>query len=151
NICGIEAEWAPPSNDGYGGRTTETASTVNFGCTTRNAEAALMISLLSFQISLDFCDQKSALSSSRREYSTYNRRGFCPSGLGGGGLGGDGLNLPRPDDQVRWKGSQGAPEARPPGDDCNEDTLVWSTNAPPAVPSGLRFMETPSVPASADV
>jgi len=61
NICGIEAEWAPPSNDRFGGRTTETASAVNFGCTTRNAETVWMISLLRFQISLDFDDQKSAL------------------------------------------------------------------------------------------
>jgi hypothetical protein len=48
-------------------------------------------------------------------------------------------------------GYQGAPDARTPGEDCADEMLVCSTNAPAAVPSGLRFIETPSVPDSADV
>jgi hypothetical protein len=47
-------------------------------------------------------------------------------------------------------GYQGAPVARTPGEDCSDEMLVCSANAPAAAPSGLRFIETPSEPASAD-
>ena len=46
---------------------------------------------------------------------------------------------------------KGAPNARTPGEDCADEMLVCSTNAPAAVPSGLRFIETLSVPDSAVV
>ena len=42
---------------------------------------------------------------------------------------------------------QALPLARVPGDLDSEETAVCRTNAPLALPSGLRFIETPSVPA----
>src|SRR5512146_1819694 len=43
------------------------------------------------------------------------------------------------------------PSARVPGERCRLEIEVWRTIVPPAVASGLRFIETPSVPASAEL
>jgi hypothetical protein len=43
------------------------------------------------------------------------------------------------------------PFTRVPGDDCSELSVVCSTKLPLADASGLRFIDTPSVPASDEV
>jgi hypothetical protein len=42
------------------------------------------------------------------------------------------------------------PLARFPAEDESDPSAVWSTNDPVALTSGLRFMDTPSVPESED-
>src|SRR5262245_48538177 len=45
---------------------------------------------------------------------------------------------------------QGFPLARVPPDLWSDEIAVWSTNDPVALPSGFRFIDTPSVLASDD-